>query len=280
MIFGPASLSNSASTTELAGRIWGDITGRNGRKRAFLQSPEFQAPKTFPGLFLVDKVILVGHELSGFLSRGPERFCHGWLPKSALIDREYPSMSPSDFSSLDEVEHLLRNAQLRDALEPLFDESIGCVNAEVMSTSSENEFLESMLEWERAPIKPICEWFDPKLVLPSPDLLDEETLHDVLHNTIQQLFEKHVVLDFTEHLTDLQLYCLIYRDILPSHEKQIERRKNYLHWDCANMGDDPEIWLRYYANEEERQAWAEETDGYPPQIEDPPFPRDLPRAPL
>ena len=46
------------------------------------------------------------------------------------------------------------------------------------------------------------------------------------------------------------------------------------------MGDDPEIWLRYYANEEERQAWAEETQGYPPQIEDPPYPRRLPRAPL
>jgi hypothetical protein len=189
-------------------------------------------------------------------------------------------MSLSEFSSADEVEHLLRNAQLRDALEPLFDESIGCVNAEVMTTSSENEFLESMLEWERAPIKPICEWFNPVLALPNPDLLDDEALHELLHDTIEKLFEKHVVLDFTEHLTDRQLYCLIYRDILPSHEKQIERRKNFLHWDCANMGDDPEIWLRYYANEEERQAWADETEGYLPQIEDPPFPRRLPRAPL
>ncbi len=189
-------------------------------------------------------------------------------------------MNPSDCSPTDDVEHLLRNAQLRDALEPLFDESIGCVNAEVMTTSSENEFLEMMLDWERAPIKPICEWFDPQLVLPSPDRLDDETLHNVLHNTIQQLFEKHIVLDFTEHLTDRQLYCVIYRDILPSQEKQIERRKNFLHWDCANMGDDPEIWLRYYATEEERQAWADETNGYPPQIDDPPFPRRLPRAPL
>jgi hypothetical protein len=189
-------------------------------------------------------------------------------------------MSLSDFSRSDEVEHLLRNAQLRDALEPLFDESIGCVNAEVMSTSSENEFLESMLEWERAPIKPICQWFDPELNLPGPETLDDAQIHYLLHETIEKLFEKRIVLDFTEHLTDRQLYCLIFRDILPSFEKQIERRKNYLHWDCANMGDDPEIWLRYYANEEERQAWADETHGYLPQIEDPPYPRRLPRAPL
>jgi len=29
-----------------------------------------------------------------------------------------------------------------------------------------------------------------------------------------------VVLDFTDHLSDYQLYCIVYRDILPSQEKQ------------------------------------------------------------
>ena len=189
-------------------------------------------------------------------------------------------MNLPDYSPADDVDHLLRNAQLRDALEPLYDESIGCVNAEVMTTSSENEFLESMLEWERAPIKPICEWFSPKLELPNPEALDERILSEVLHETIARLYEKRVVLDFTEHLTDRQLYCLVYRDILPSHEKQIERRKNYLHWDCAHVGDDPEIWLRYYATDEERQAWADETGGLLPPMDDPPYRRRLPKAPL
>lgn len=189
-------------------------------------------------------------------------------------------MNLSNSSRSDDVEHLLRNAQLRDALEPLYDESIGSVNAEVMSTSSENEFLESMLEWERAPMMPIYEWFDPPLIPPAPETLTDELLHQVLHHTIHMLFQKHIVLDFTEHLSDRQLYCLVYRDILPSFEKRIERRKNYLHWDCANMGDDPEIWLRYYASDEERATWATETGGYLPQVDQPPFPRQLPRAPL
>lgn len=180
----------------------------------------------------------------------------------------------------DEVEHLLRNAQLRDALEPLFDESINRVNVHVMTTGAENDFLESMLEWERAPILPICEWFQPKLELPHPDDLSDQQVRDYLYQTVGRLYEKHVVLDFTDHLTDRQLYCLIYRDILPSHEKMIRRQSNYLHWDCANTDGDPDAWLRYYANEEERRMWAEETDGYLPPIDDPPFPRDLPRAPL
>jgi len=179
-----------------------------------------------------------------------------------------------------EVDDLLRNAQLRDALEPLFDESIGRVNAELMSTSNENDFLQSMLEWERAPILPIYEWFQPQLRLPAPDALDEASLRGILHDTIGRLYEKHIVLDFTDHLTDRELYCLIYRDILPAQEKLINRRNNYLHWDCANTDGDPDTWLRYYASEADRQAWAEETDGYLPQVEDPPYQRELPRAPL
>ncbi|MCH2595837.1 MAG: hypothetical protein MKZ95_08520 [Pirellulales bacterium] len=180
----------------------------------------------------------------------------------------------------DEVDHLLRNAQLRDELEPLYDESIGRVNAEMMSTSSENEFLQSMLDWERAPILPICDWFVPSLELPAPETLDEERLHVLLYETIHKLYDQRIVLDFTDHLTDRQLYCLICRDILPAHEKRIERLSNYLHWDCANTNDDPDIWLRYYASDEDREAWEAEMGGELPKMEDPPYVRHLPRAPL
>ncbi len=180
----------------------------------------------------------------------------------------------------DDVEHLLRNAELRDELEPLYDESIGRVNSEVMTTRCENELLASMLAWERAPILPISDWFDPPLDLPCPDLLDNEVLHDLLWETIHAFFSQRIILDFTDHLTDQDLYCLIYRDILPSYEKKIERAHNYLHWDCANISDDTDIWLRYYASEEDRQNWTSETGGMVPPREEPPYRRRLPRAPL
>ncbi len=183
-------------------------------------------------------------------------------------------------SSADEVEHLLRNAQLRDELEPLYDESIGRVNPSVMSTYSENEFLESMLEWERAPILPISEWFEPELVLPHPDGLSSHQLALVLVATVEKLFEKRLVLDFTDHLSDYQLYALIYRDILPSQEKMLDRLTTYLHWDCANVDDNPSIWLRYYATEAERDMWAAENDEPILTRAEPPYRRQLPRAPL
>jgi hypothetical protein len=183
-------------------------------------------------------------------------------------------------SSADDVEHLLRNAQLRDELEPLYDEAIGRVNPSVMSTHTENEFLESMLEWERAPILPISKWFEPELLLPHPDSLSGHQSAMVLAATVEKLFEKHVVLDFTDHLSDYQLYALIYRDILPAQEKMLQRRTSFLHWDCANMEENPGIWLRYYATEAERDVWAAEHDEPIPTRAEPPYRRQLPRAPL
>src|SRR3990172_4339262 len=109
----------------------------------------------------------------------------------------------------DEVEHLLRNAELRDELEPYFDESIRNVNVEELPTPVENEFLASMLAWERAPILPICQWFDPQLVLPHPEALSDSQLHERLWDTIDKLFDRRIVLDFTDHLSDRELYCLI-----------------------------------------------------------------------
>ena len=188
-------------------------------------------------------------------------------------------MSVSRRPCADEVEHLLRNAQLRDELEPLCDESIVSVNVRYMPTPVENEFLASMLAWERAPILPISQWFDPPLALPHPDTLEDDKIQGLLYDTIDQLFSKRIVLDFTDHLSDRQLYCLIYRDILPAPEKKIDSA-NYLHWDCAHTHNDPGIWLRYYAHDEDRESWALETGESLPPKELPPYPRDLPCAPL
>lgn len=180
----------------------------------------------------------------------------------------------------DEVEHLLRNAQLRDDLEPFSDESLETLNLRRVPTPVENEFLASMLAWERAPVLAISKWFEPELRLSAPEALDDEQLRRELWATIHKLFEQRIVLDFTDHLSDRQLYCLIYRDILPSPEKKLDRRDNYLHWDCTGSGGDAEVWLRYYATEEDRRNWLETGDCPLPPHEDPPYQRALPRRPL
>lgn len=180
----------------------------------------------------------------------------------------------------DEVDQLLLNARLRDELEPYLDESVELVDVRNMPTRDENEFLASMLEWERAPVVPIAQWFQPKLNPPGIDKLDEHQLHVVLWETINALFAKRIVLDFTHHLSDRELYQLICRDILPSLEKKIERTRTYLHWLCLDPDSEADIWLRYYASEEEREGWASENGRELPNSELPPYPRRVPRGPM
>lgn len=179
----------------------------------------------------------------------------------------------------DEVEELLLNAQLRNELEPFFDESVNLVDVQRMTTRRENEFLASMLAWERAPVLPIGRWFEPELVIPSPDRLSEEEISKTLAETIERLYDQRIVLECTEHLTDRQLYTLIFRDILPSPEKKVDLPKNYLHWHCIDIEDDWETWLKYYASDEERDNWYRENGLELPPREVPPFPRSMPRRP-
>jgi hypothetical protein len=188
-------------------------------------------------------------------------------------------MSDSRPSPSDEVEQLLRNAELRDELERYFDESISRVNIQYLTLAAENEFLASMLAWEQAPVLLIYRWFEPELRLPRPEVLSDADLHAILWDVIRKFFQKRLVLDFTDHLSDRELYCLIYRDILPAREKKLDHMSNYLHWDCTGPNGDPDVWLRYYASEEEREEWAECYHQPLPERDPAPYPRKLPREP-
>jgi hypothetical protein len=174
--------------------------------------------------------------------------------------------------SVDEVDLMLANARLRDELEPYRDESIDA-SINRMPLRAENEYLQSMLAWERAPALPIASWFSPPLELPAPDSLRDDDLTDVLNRTIDQLYSHCVVLRFTDHLSDRELYKIIYRDILPCCEKKVDVPGKYLEWHCAEC---TETWLRFYADAVERRCFQEEFDVDLPPSETPKYKRDLP----
>jgi hypothetical protein len=174
----------------------------------------------------------------------------------------------------DEVDLLLANARLRDELEPYRDESIDDSSVARMSLRTENEYLASMLAWERAPALPIASWFTPVLELPSPDLLNDAALTRLLYDTIGQLFSEGIVLCCTDHLSDRELYKIIYRDILPCCEKKVELPGKFLEWRCI---EDHDTWLRYYADAVERRRFQEEYNVDIPASETPQYKRNLPR---
>ncbi|MDO5579786.1 MAG: hypothetical protein Q4G69_01500 [Planctomycetia bacterium] len=179
----------------------------------------------------------------------------------------------------DEADELVRNASLVTDLEPYMDDSITSVNYKMWRTKDANEFLESMLEWEIAPVLPIWQWFDPPLRLPAAHSLSDEELKTVLYDTIQRLYEKKIVLECTEHLSDRELYSVITSEILPLKEKKMDHVSVYTHWNLS-CGDDEEslsTWLTYYASDEERSDWEYFNDTILPPKMEPLYPRELPQ---
>ncbi|MCL2004908.1 MAG: hypothetical protein FWG73_01980 [Planctomycetaceae bacterium] len=178
-------------------------------------------------------------------------------------------------SAYAEVEELMRNAELRMELEPYADESISRVSLKHRSLRHENEFLAGMLDWEISPAEPISRWFTPELCIPAPEKLNDEQVLKILETVVAQLFEKKLILDFTDHLSDRELYSLIFRDILPSREKNLRNRNGFIHWDCS-CGDN-DVWLRFYASDDEREQFQNCTGKVLPPKEIPPHYRDLPQ---
>lgn len=174
------------------------------------------------------------------------------------------------------VEELLRNQALRTDLEPYYDESVEFILRSRLSLKKENEYLESILEWERAPSLPVKNWFNPALEIPAPQTLSDEDIHKTLWDVIYLLYEKKIVFDFCDHLSDREFYTIIYRDILPCHEKMLNHRDSYLHWDCADISESQDIWLTFYASDDERSAWQDVTGGELPQRQIPPYIREMP----
>lgn len=181
-------------------------------------------------------------------------------------------MSETSRPMTGQVDLLMTNARLRDELEPYRDESIdGSVTR--MPLETENEYLASILAWERAPALPIADWFDPPLALPPSSSLDDAQLKRKLDQTIEQLASKDVVLRQTDHLSDRELYRLIVVDILPTCEKCVAIPGNQLQWQCVT---DTETYLRFYADAVERRRYQEEYHCELPPSEPPPHPRELP----
>lgn len=178
---------------------------------------------------------------------------------------------------MSEVDLLLKNARLRDEIEPFLDESMDVVDLDRMSTDHENEYLSCMLAWEKAPVLPIGQWFEPTLTMPHHESLNDRELRQHLYQVIGRLYEKNITLHMTEHLSDRQLYCLIARDILPSQEKRVNTPTHGVRWQCLDPVMEEEAWLRYYASDNDRDMWQLETCLKLPPADNLPYPRKLPQ---
>jgi hypothetical protein len=78
-----------------------------------------------------------------------------------------------------------------------------------------------------------------------------------LWEVIRALLSRNIVLANTDHLSDRELYTLLWNETL--REESVISPTNTLHLDMTRTGidDGMPIYLRYYASEEQREMYSD-----------------------
>lgn len=90
--------------------------------------------------------------------------------------------------------------------------------------------------------------------------LTDETLPEALRMLVLDLFDLGVVIYDADHLADRELYNELYEFCHEPTYLVPENPDAHLNWSPigACSEEDIEVWLRYYADDKEREAWSKE----------------------
>jgi hypothetical protein len=177
-----------------------------------------------------------------------------------------------------------RIAKLREEIKKLGGSAM---SLEDLPADVEEEFLRHVLEYETAePISLFCLLENSGLELPSPESLSNDDVTTKLMEMIERMSSLGAYLLHTNHLSDLALYEYLYNDGLREEAVLFPENPGYAYMiDLTGSGseEDNHVYLKYYADEKQRQQWALDwPDDTIPEHEDPPFDRDkhLPQSPV
>ncbi|HEV2351234.1 MAG TPA: hypothetical protein VG028_15460 [Terriglobia bacterium] len=125
---------------------------------------------------------------------------------------------------------------------------------------------------------------DSAVNLPAPEALDDGDLSLKLWEVIDKLATFRAFLHETNHLSDRELYTLLWTDILREETKDLTHLEGT---NCqipllgSGSEEDTELYLKFYADDEYRRDWLEQfPDAQLPDHVDPAYDRDqyLPEA--
>lgn len=166
-----------------------------------------------------------------------------------------------------------------DECDTFFGEPDGC------SPELAAQFWSSVVAYEQSPLTTHLQQLEEAGVeLPAPESLDDRHLTAKLWEAIQALARMRVFISQTDHLSDRELYTLLWRELLrePVNDMPLDHNSAW-HLDILGSGseDDTHLYLKYYADDDWRQSWLAKFPADPmPEHEEPLYQRDhlLPTA--
>ncbi len=168
---------------------------------------------------------------------------------------------------------------LQRRAEEFVSDELAFFESEEMSQDLKEQFWEHVVAFEEAEWVTSFELLEQGgMELPAPDALDDSQLTTKLWEVIRGMAMLRMFLYNTDHLSDRELYEELWHEVLREENPDMPVNENSAcHIDLVGSGseEDNELYLRYYADEEDRQLWAKDwPDDDVPKHETPPYDRD------
>jgi hypothetical protein len=178
-----------------------------------------------------------------------------------------------------EIDREIRIEKMKEELDRIGGGTMRSGGFGAIPSQIEAAFLGQALAFEKAPLDTDFNRLVRRgVVMVPPAELDDAAVSAKLGEVIRELGEMRCFLHDTDHLTDRELYDWLWtsglRDESPDHSGIPGAA-----WHSSPIGasthEDTAIWLRYYADEEEREQWHLDFPDDPvPEHEALPFDRD------
>jgi hypothetical protein len=185
-------------------------------------------------------------------------------------------MTKVDWENLDAVNRQIRIKELKKQVEKLGPILSG--ESETLSSIIQETFWQRVLSFEQAPRTTLfLQLIDLGVEMPDPKEMNEDKLESKLSEVIYRLAELKTYIESTGHLSDRELYTMLWSDILHQGTVLLHDDATCRRIDLIGSGSEQDtfLWLKYYADEESRSAWIKQfPDSEMPPHEDPPYSRD------
>jgi hypothetical protein len=188
------------------------------------------------------------------------------MPKKPIENKE----------SADSQAHI---QDLQRRAEAFVSDELSFFESEDLSQALREQFWEYVVAFEEADrITSFDSLMQGGVVLPAPEELDDMQLNAKLWEVIHGLALLRTFLYSTNHLSDRELYEELWHEQLRVENPDMPIDENSAcHIDLVGSGseEDSELYLRYYADEEDRNEWAKDwPNDIIPAHETPPYDRD------